>query len=45
MASRPMLRAVRAEVELAQELEGQRLYGRIDRLETRFYGSQVVVDY
>jgi ATP-dependent helicase/nuclease subunit B len=45
MASRPMLRAVRAEVELAQELEGQRLYGRIDRLETRTNGSQVVVDY
>jgi ATP-dependent helicase/nuclease subunit B len=45
MASRPMQRAVRAEVELAQELEGQRLYGRIDRLETRINGSQVVVDY
>jgi len=45
MAARPMLREARAEVELAQEIEGQRLYGRIDRLETRTNGSQVVVDY
>jgi len=45
MASRPMLREVRAEVELAQDLEGMRIYGRIDRLETRGNGSQVVVDY
>ena len=45
MAARPMLREARAEVELAQELEGQRIYGRIDRLETRTNGSLVVVDY
>jgi ATP-dependent helicase/nuclease subunit B len=45
MAARPLLRQVRAEVELTQELEGQRIYGRIDRLETRTNGSQVVVDY
>jgi len=45
MAARPLLRAVRAEVELAQAVEGQRLYGRIDRLETRANGSHVVVDY
>jgi ATP-dependent helicase/nuclease subunit B len=45
MASRPMLREARAEVELVQDLEGTRIYGRIDRLETRTNGSQVVVDY
>jgi ATP-dependent helicase/nuclease subunit B len=45
MAARPMLREARAEVELTEELEGQPIYGRIDRLETRTNGSRVVVDY
>ncbi len=45
MASRPMLRAVSAEVELTRDLEGQSLHGYIDRLETRANGTQVVVDY
>ena len=40
-----MLREVRAEVELSQELEGRRIHGYIDRLETRTNGTQVVVDY
>jgi ATP-dependent helicase/nuclease subunit B len=45
MARRPMLRAVRAEVELTHDVEGQRIHGYIDRLETRANGTQVVVDY
>jgi ATP-dependent helicase/nuclease subunit B len=45
MASRPMLREARAEVELSRDLEGQSLHGYIDRLETRTNGTQVVVDY
>jgi ATP-dependent helicase/nuclease subunit B len=45
MVARPLLREVRAEVDLSHELEGTRLHGRIDRLETRHNGSKVVVDY
>jgi ATP-dependent helicase/nuclease subunit B len=45
LAARPLLREARAEVQLACDLEGQRLHGFIDRLETRANGSQVVVDY
>jgi ATP-dependent helicase/nuclease subunit B len=45
MISRTLLREVRAEVTLEHALEGVRLYGIIDRLETRGDGSRVVVDY
>ena len=45
MSSRTLLREVRAEVTLEHALEGVRLYGIIDRLETRGDGSRVVVDY
>lgn len=43
--SRPLLRSVRAEAALTQELEGVKLFGQIDRLETRNDGAQLVVDY
>lgn len=45
MTSRWLLREVRAEVDLSANIEGLRIYGRVDRLETRTDGSQVVVDY
>lgn len=45
MARRPPLREVRTEAELSEPLEGMRLHGILDRLETRMDGSRVIVDY
>ncbi|MGQ0587779.1 MAG: PD-(D/E)XK nuclease family protein, partial [Gammaproteobacteria bacterium] len=45
MMRRPALREVRAEAELSQDLDGLRLHGILDRLETRLDGSRVIVDY
>jgi ATP-dependent helicase/nuclease subunit B len=42
---RPALREVQAEAELSRDLDGFRLYGQLDRLETRADGRRVVVDY
>lgn len=45
MARRPALREVRTEVELDALLDGLRLHGILDRIETRLDGSRVIVDY
>jgi ATP-dependent helicase/nuclease subunit B len=45
MARRPAMREVRTEVELDQMLDGLRLHGILDRIETRLDGSRVIVDY
>ena len=45
MSRRPALREVRTEAELSQDLDGLRLHGILDRLETRLDGSRVIVDY
>jgi ATP-dependent helicase/nuclease subunit B len=45
MSRRPQLQQVQTEVELAQDLDGLRLHGYLDRLETQLDGTRVIVDY
>ena len=45
MSRRPLLREVRTEAELSEMLDGLRLHGILDRIETRLDGSRVIVDY
>ncbi len=45
MSRRPPLREVRTEAELSADLDGLRLHGILDRIETRLNGTRVIVDY